>query len=742
MEAARSARVRCGTAEVSRRRSAAIARALRTITSHPHVEHVGERRDMNGGTVVDIRIRLNLPSRWAAAASSPNGVRRSEPVMVVFGPTFPRTAPKFYARADFDRGLAHVQPGPASGPVEPCISESNPTELFHQLGLNALIDHLVEWFDKAASGTLIDPQQGWEPVRRDTLRSTVIADVDHIRALVKNTGSYAVFSFDYLRLDSEYIGEVGRQQAVAQTFSSVGERRWKKALRGAGIALAVWPNVQFVCDKYHPETIVDLESLVERARLYGCEPQLRAGIAFVQRQLGASTAEFGAVILLCARRPFHLIGSDSGIEVSPYIVSAVGSRLFPNGDRTPVEPTSHRHAVTPRLLRSMSGDEADLEPPNVALIGCGSLGSKIALHLARRGTAPHSVIDRASLSPHNAARHGLIPSAATQLLWWSSKATALAEAIGGFGQQTRAENSDVAAADETAFARLVGRKAQYIVNTTATLTAAEALARKSEVPARIIDCAIMNGGALGTVTIEGDGRNPDITDLMTETYRRLASHELTDNTAALRIGEGCSSVTMRMSDARISMFAAPMSELVSRWTKEPPKSGVLMVARVSDDGLSVLWESIDIGAATIVRAEGANTVVRIAENAARAMTAEVARWPKVETGGVLMGRYSEATDTFYVSDVLDAPPDSTRSAGEFVLGTKGLSGRISEYVANRRGSLYCLGTWHSHLRPEGPSGTDRNTATILAHARITPTVMLIHTPAGFRALLATTRENS
>jgi hypothetical protein len=227
---------------------------------------------------------------------------------------------------------------------------------------------------------------------------------------------------------------------------------------------------------------------------------------------------------------------------------------------------------------------------------------------------------------------------------------------------------------------------------------------------------------------------------MCETYRRLTSQELADTSAAMRIGEGCSSVTMRMSDARVSMFAAPMSELISRWTKDPPGTGALMVARVADDGVSVTWERYDIHPVTIVRAGETSTAVRIAANVVSAVAAEVARWPKVETGGVLMGRYSEVTDTFYVCDELEAPPDSTRSATEFVLGTQGLSARINEYVSNRRGALYCLGTWHSHLRGEGPSGTDKNTATILAHARVTPSVMLIHTPNGYRALLATTPE--
>ena len=51
-------------------------------------------------------------------------------------------------------------------------------------------------------------------------------------------------------------------------------------------------------------------------------------------------------------------------------------------------------------------------------------------------------------------------------------------------------------------------------------------------------------------------------------------------------------------------------------------------------------------------------------------------------------------------------------------------------------SLFCLGTWHNHLGASGPSGTDRTTAAAVALARLAPSVLLIHTPAGYRALLA------
>src|SRR5262249_15126128 len=114
----------------------------------------------------------------------------------------------------------------------------------------------------------------------------------------------------------------------------------------------------------------------------------------------------------------------------------------------------------------------------------------------------------------------------------------------------------------------------------------------------------------------------------------------------------------------------------------------------------------------------------------------VRQWPGVETGGIVMGRISEPARCFYVVDTLPAPRDSRRTLNEFVLGTDGVQRMISDYAESCGYSLFCLGTWHNHLSVSGASVTDRNTAAIVGLARPAPSVLVIHTPGGFRALLA------
>lgn len=81
------------------------------------------------------------------------------------------------------------------------------------------------------------------------------------------------------------------------------------------------------------------------------------------------------------------------------------------------------------------------------------------------------------------------------------------------------------------------------------------------------------------------------------------------------------------------------------------------------------------------------------------------RSERVETGGVLIGRYNERRSEALVTQVTGAPPDSRATRSSFLRGVRGLQRRLDQ--AWRRRTFY-LGEWHFH--PNGsaaPSGQDR-----------------------------------
>lgn len=85
----------------------------------------------------------------------------------------------------------------------------------------------------------------------------------------------------------------------------------------------------------------------------------------------------------------------------------------------------------------------------------------------------------------------------------------------------------------------------------------------------------------------------------------------------------------------------------------------------------------------------------------------------LETGGVLIGRYTAFGDRVIVSRASGPPRDSQRYRFNFVRGTAGLTARFER--AWRQG-LYYVGEWHLHLEGSThPSDTDRE--QVLAFSR-------------------------
>jgi hypothetical protein len=265
-----------------------------------------------------------------------------------------------------------------------------------------------------------------------------------------------------------------------------------------------------------------------------------------------------------------------------------------------------------------------------------------------------------------------------------SKANALASAIEGLGQRADPIARDLVdvVREKDELPRVLPRRAWAVVNSTASMSVREALGSVSpgaRIP-RVIETSLFAGGALGLISIEDPERNPDTLDLIAETYALARDDEQLravlfassgDGLSRQPIGQGCSSATMVMSDTRISMFAAPMSEAIARLQSTSlPDGGRILLGIVSGDGMGMSWSDYSVDAALVVPVEpDRDWHARISARAATKIAREVGQWPGVETGGIVMGRISEAARSFYVVDVLPAPNDSRRAASEFVLGT-------------------------------------------------------------------------
>lgn len=741
----------------------AIARALLLIPQHPEVLSVGTPITCPDGTLaIDVTYRVSLPQDWLEAGESPSGVRARETVRLHFPATYPVNAPVPSLRPDFDRAHPHILPHKQGDRPIPCISDLPLNSLLHQQGLRGILNQTAYWLANAALGTLIDPEQGWEPMRRDDLPHAITFDATSIRKRVTRTGGHVYLPFLYASLALER-GGVGVRGLLTEnpiTFNSTNIEKHVQIKKsglihiGRSIALMIWPGKKpsgepFICEKYQPEDVTNFSELLARARDYGFEQPLSEQLSWLRRAVGRRTpaAEIPVAFIFAVRRPIHLIGTSSEIELLCYI-ARYQDLVKSNWENASVEAAAHNQQIGVDLCRRLSGTKDS--KGKWTLIGAGSLGSKVALHLSRQGIAPSHVVDSSTMRAHNSVRHGLMPPPEhMQMVLASPKADLLCESIASLHQVAEPVYRDVVGlllAPEDR--RLVASKnTSAIVNSTASIRVREALAMLSaeELPAPVIETSLFSNGRIGLMTLEGSQRNPNTGDLISEFYRIAgASPELAESLfhsgadlSRVNIGEGCGSATMVLSDSRISLHAASMSQFIADELSTPSRSGRIAVGSVSDDGMSIKWKQENVPPVNVVEVMHPDAwSVRISRSVEAALVADIEKWPGVETGGILLGRLSEAAQTFYVVDVFPAPLDSRRSAALFELGIEGVRAGLKRYSEQHGWTLYCLGTWHSHLGSSTPSRTDTLTAQTIALARVTPSLLLIKAPGGYSALVA------
>jgi len=260
--------------------------------------------------------------------------------------------------------------------------------------------------------------------------------------------------------------------------------------------------------------------------------------------------------------------------------------------------------------------------------------------------------------------------------------------------------------------------------------------------ARVMEACLLNLGSAAVMTMEGAGRNPSTTDLMAHAFEQLRKNGLlqrpvTGIEGMVGVGVGCNSITLPMTDGNISLVAAGIGQTALRLFENGlPELGTAAIAKVDSEKMSVEWLHDTVERTHIASVSDSDAwSVRILDTAHRKMCSDVAAHPRVETGGLVVGRVSAIRREITIVDILDAPPDSKRAPNAFILGVECLAERIEAYNESGQGVLWCLGTWHSHLQAFGPSPADVATANKLQGSIAGAVVLLIHRPDGYSVLV-------
>ncbi len=455
-----------------------------------------------------------------------------------------------------------------------------------------------------------------------------------------------------------------------------------------------------------------------------------------------------AIVILTVQRPASLVGSPGrSVEVLPYAVRyELNAKALLERNAT-VHPAFHAHALSPELLARTSGIPSAATSQPLVMLGCGSVGSKIAMQLGRAGFGSMTFVDNESMSPHNVARHALIERASVVVP--PRKSALMKTAFEELSHlQSRAFDIDAVTllVDPAQFATVVPQDAALIVDATASLQvmAAETQsAALNQSPARLVRIAMYGQGRCVAVLLEGPGRAGRVDDLTAFLFeccrfvQELRASIAGDTSEPTRIfvGDNCRSLTTPMSDAVVSRSASLAGLQLERWLVGGLPKEAMLCAGVSDaEGLGMAWTRASLGPTTVLDvADDGGWNIRILHTVVQAIHADALHWGSLETGGALVGRISFENRTITIAGIVDAPPDSIRETARFVLGTDGLVQNLRTANGASLGYLAFIGTWHSHPKGGPHSGIDRNTLRNIAEdAGGLPAVSLVWTPTGLK----------
>ena len=743
-------------------------RIFSLVKSHPMVSSVEPPPDGidRGPVEMKITFNVNLPNIWRKNGISPSGVKLQETAAVKLSPTFPLSQPLIYLRRDFNQNLPHFLPFNFEGHPIPCIFEGSLTELFFHSGFAGILNQLYIWLERAALNKLMDKKQGWEPVLRYTLSASIVCDADKIRQLANQNVGFKFFRVKYVR-DNEsgtkrFQGRLGNELAeLSSNFfqHKVNDTHYipgNSILFGDTVALVVWPSNSRaskakVCSTYQPETVMNFEQLKERASIYNCLGEFNNAVVKLKKLAQTiSKRPIPICVIFLVHRPYSLIGSNSSIELCPYVIDVKFPDIFNSSTPINILPTAHRSEVSRKLLQEVSGFTPSNRRTNWTLIGAGSLGSKLAVHLARAGGGPNIVVDSSNFSPHNSARHALMAEIDKfGLAGQINKANMLCQALSNLNHTSKPVPKNIAnfLNSKDAMREITNSNTWSVVNTTASYTVRAALSSSKILRKRVVESCLFLDGEVSVITVEGIDRNPNTEFLMTEVYRLFREDENINRMfgenkkpmSQIQVGQGCSSTTMIMSDSKLSIHAASISEYLLKFqeSEQTPKEGAILIGQLTDNGIGINWSSHTLPPVVKVKVLNStdNWIAHISQHVLDKVDEDIIRYPSVETGGLIVGRFCEYSKVVYIVDILEPPVDSVRKPEEFLLGTQGGRQMLDEYSKSTNGALYGLGTWHNHLIESGPSRTDCETGREMSKDIENRTFMLIRTPKNSHVLM-------
>jgi integrative and conjugative element protein (TIGR02256 family) len=391
----------------------------------------------------------------------------------------------------------------------------------------------------------------------------------------------------------------------------------------------------------------------------------------------------------------------------------------------PCQMLTHNNIFTPQMASVLSGVN-QIHNKSVVVIGCGALGSKISLSLARMGLNKQTIIDSDLLMPHNLARHALYEDCSKDYVF---KATAQQKVINQIFNAPGAKSipKDLQEIDLSTLSQN-----NYIIDCSASGIVLDYLSSYKFEITRVIRCELALNGQLGFVFICNKEQNPSLSDMrlqliyaavtnskISQWLRESAQNKSDFAHQEFSIGFGCSSDTMILDDATINVHAGTSAAIIKNLSETDEAKIIVNIFNCENFSENATFE---IPCEKFEIHTVGDWIVKITDK----KEAELKSMAKAraETGGILIGNIDKRKKVIIITDYY-IPEDNQESVGGLVRGSKGIKEHIDNLVKNTAGVISYVGEWHTHPR----NSTDRSLTDIHTFTYLVSVLGKIELPA-------------
>ena len=618
-------------------------------------------------------------------ARSKSALKHIEPVVIAIPKVnWQTTVPFSFSdnpKFPFDK-FAHINYQHGNYPPTFCLSRENIEDWYAEHTLKEYVELVAQWLRDAARGRLmkITENDEFEPQRNHHLFNHIMMRASYMDSILETKGPQCdLYSITILK-DFPNLS-YGKEQDTILNSNAIGVRLFAGRDQIDDTWYYQYPVTlsqlyQFIVEKKYPLDVEHLKASLDEKK------------QFVYFQLA----------LL---RPVRIIGKNTRINYLCFRIPA--KDVLSDTPDAKLEEVTFIDFTDFTAAKHLSDTPESIFMKKICILGCGAVGSKVAFHLYRSGISFLSLVDNDLLLPHNMVRHALSTYKPGSFILY--KASAIRRDLENmfYGMPPCAQSYNEEAISHVS--KPQDEPYDIIIDATASVHVMYGLdAITFPDKTRIVRVALSEGGKVGVTYLAIDGKQP-LTDFYMEILRtsltneevyHWLSSERKNSTENIRVGEGCHSNTMRISDDTISAHAALMSSAI-RYIYEGKQRNRIILSFAHRDFPGCM-QTFTLPVVPYIQypcTNDASWTVRIPED----LLAEIRLKAKIagqkENGGYLFGHIDYKRHIIYPLNNF-MPRDSRGTKSGFRLGTSGIKD-YKKKIANRSiEQMEYIGDWHSH----------------------------------------------